>query len=339
MASINIYANNLNLSSTCKDGEEEIKCPIEVFPLESLKTSIETLRNEHSTFNSIIATLRADLQVEFSNTDLSLKFLESTLGDKFKILESKIDSSEEKIIEQFDGKISSLQSAFDDKVKNLELHIEEKLIKQFDDKIISLQLTPDDKVKNIEMDIEDKLMKQFDEKINSLQVAIDDKVKNSELHIEETFKLIIKADEEIHRVQLAFEDLVNEKLKTSELRIHNLELQIDGKVSLAGVDQKFKSLESNLASINDAKFNNITEQIMELRAESVSMTKIEDIINETKDIKNIFHEFSRDIISNQNEINQLKLMLQNETDKNIDLNKILTDRINNLIASRVRESL
>jgi hypothetical protein len=58
-----------------------------------------------------------------------------------------------------------------------------------------------------------------------------------------------------------------------------------------------------------------------------------------KDIKNIFHEFSRDIISNQNEINQLKLMLQNETDKNIELNKILTDRINNLVASRVRESL
>jgi hypothetical protein len=37
------------------------------------------------------------------------------------------------------------------------------------------------------------------------------------LHIEENLKLIIKADEEIHRVQLAFEDLVNEKLSTSEL--------------------------------------------------------------------------------------------------------------------------
>jgi hypothetical protein len=53
-----------------------------------------------------------------------------------------------------------------------------------------------------------------------------------------------------------------------------------------------------------------------------------DIISDIKDIKNIFHEFSRD----QNEINQLKLMLQNETDKNIEPNKILTinqtDRIN-----------
>jgi hypothetical protein len=58
-----------------------------------------------------------------------------------------------------------------------------------------------------------------------------------------------------------------------------------------------------------------------------------------KNIKNIFHEFSRDIISNQNEINQLKLMLKNETDKNIELNKILTDCINNFLASRVRESL
>jgi hypothetical protein len=82
--------------------------------------------------------------------------------------------------------------------------------------------------------------------------------------------LIIKADEEIHRVHLAFEDLVNDKLKTSELRIHNLELQIDGKVSFAEVDQEFKSFESNIASINDVKFNNITEQVMELRAGSVS---------------------------------------------------------------------
>jgi hypothetical protein len=32
-------------------------------------------------------------------------------------------------------------------------------------------------------------------------------------------------------------------------------------------------------------------------------------------------------ISNQNEINQLKLMLKNETDKNIELNKISTDHI------------
>ena len=323
MASINIYANNLNLSSACKDGGGE---PIEVFPSESLKTSIETLQNEHSKFNSIITTLREDLQVEFSNTDLSLKFLESTLEDKYKILESKIDSSEEKLIKQFDEKIDGLQSAFDGKVKNLELHVEEKLI-------TNLQLALDDKVKNIEIGIEDKLMKQFEEKINSLQVMLDDKVKNSELHFEENLKLIIKADEEIHRVHLAFEDLVNEKLKTSELRIHNLELQIDG------VDQKLKSVESNLASINDVKFNNITEQVMELRAGSVSQTKMEDIINDMKDIKNIFHEFSRDIISNQNEINQLKLMLQNETDKNIELNKILTDRINNLIASRVRENL
>jgi hypothetical protein len=45
-------------------------------------------------------------------------------------------------------------------------------------------------------------------------------------------------------------------------------------------------------------------------------------------LKNKFHEFSRDIISNQIEINLLKLMLQNETDKNIELNKILTDHIN-----------
>ena len=330
MASINIYANNLNLSSACKDGEAEA---IEVFPLESLKTSIETLRNEHSTFNSIITTLKEDLQVEFSNTDLSLKFLESSFADKLKILESKIDSSEEKLIKQSNEKIDSLQSAFDDKVKDLELHVEEKLINQIDEKIISLQLALDDKAKNMEIGIEDKLMKQFDEKINSLQVMLDDKVKNLELHFEENLKLIIKADEEIHRVHLAFEDLVNEKLKTSELRIHNLELQIDG------VDQKLKSVESNLASINDVKFNNITEQVMELRAGSVSQTKMEDIINDMKDIKNIFHEFSRDIISNQNEINQLKLMLQNETDKNIELNKILTDRINNLIASRVRENL
>jgi hypothetical protein len=59
--------------------------------------------------------------------------------------------------------------------------------------------------------------------MNSLLVALDDKVKNSELHIEENLNLIIKADEEIHRVDLAFDYLVNEKLITSEWRIHNLE--------------------------------------------------------------------------------------------------------------------
>jgi hypothetical protein len=59
--------------------------------------------------------------------------------------------------------------------------------------------------------------------MNSLLVALDDKVKNSELHIEENLNLIIKADEEIHRVDLAYDDLVNETLKTSELRILNLE--------------------------------------------------------------------------------------------------------------------
>jgi hypothetical protein len=119
------------------------------------------------------------------------------------------------------------------------------------------------------MGIEDNLMKRFEEKINSLQVALDNKVKNSELHIERNSNLIIIADEEIHRVHLAFEDLVNDKRKTSELRIHNLELQIDGKVSFAEVNQEFKCFESNLASINDVKFNNITEQVMELRAVSV----------------------------------------------------------------------
>jgi hypothetical protein len=66
-------------------------------------------------------------------------------------------------------------------------------------------------------------MKQYEEKINSLLVALDDKVKNSELHIEENLNLIIKVDEEIHGVDLAYDDLVNEKLITSEWRIHNLE--------------------------------------------------------------------------------------------------------------------
>jgi hypothetical protein len=82
-----------------------------------------------------------------------------------------------------------------------------------------LQLELDARVKNIEMGIEDKLMKQFEEKINSLQVALDNKVKNSELHMEQNLNLIIEADEEIHRVHLAFEDLVNDKLKTSNFRI------------------------------------------------------------------------------------------------------------------------
>jgi hypothetical protein len=39
---------------------------------------------------------------------------------------------------------------------------------------------------------------------------------------------------------------------------------------------------------------------MELRAGPVSQIKMEDIINDMEDIKSIFHEFSRDIISNQN---------------------------------------
>jgi hypothetical protein len=69
---------------------------------------------------------------------------------------------------------------------------------------------------------------------------------------------------------------------------------------------------------------------MELRKGSVSQIKKEDIINDMKNIENIFHEFSKDIILNQNEINQLKFMPQNEINKNIELNKILTDRINNL---------
>jgi hypothetical protein len=46
-----------------------------------------------------------------------------------------------------------LQSAFDGKVKHLELHVEEKLIKQIDEKILNLQLALDDKVKNIEISI------------------------------------------------------------------------------------------------------------------------------------------------------------------------------------------
>jgi hypothetical protein len=75
-------------------------------------------------------------------------------------------------------------------------------------------------------------MKLFEEKMNSLQVALDDKVRNSGLHIEGNSKLIIKTDEEIHRVHLSFEDSINEKLKTSELRFHSLELQINGKYLL-----------------------------------------------------------------------------------------------------------
>jgi hypothetical protein len=71
-------------------------------------------------------------------------------------------------------------------------------------KKISLQLALDDKVENIEMGIADKLMKQHEEKINSLQVALDDKAKNSELHTEQNLNLIIKADEDIHRVHLAY---------------------------------------------------------------------------------------------------------------------------------------
>jgi hypothetical protein len=129
-------------------------------------------------------------------------------------------------------------------------------------------------------------------------------------------KLIIKADEEINTVHMAFEDLVNDKLKTSELRIHNLDLKIDKKVSITKIDQKFERLELNSASITDVKSNNITEQVIELRAGSLSQTKMVDIISDIKDIKNIFHEFSRD----QNGINQLNLMLQKETAKNIELN-------------------
>jgi hypothetical protein len=70
------------------------------------------------------------------------------------------------------------------------------------------------------------------------------------------------------------------------LRIHNLELQIGGKVSSAEVDQKFKRLELNLASINNVKFeHNRTSHGV---TSGVSLTvKMEDIINDMKDIKNI----------------------------------------------------
>jgi hypothetical protein len=50
-------------------------------------------------------------------------------------------------------------------------------------------------------------------------------------------------------------------------------------------------LESNLASIDDVKFNNTTEQVMELRAGSVSQIKIEDIISDMRILKTYFMSF------------------------------------------------
>lgn len=170
----------------------------------------------------------------------------------------------------------------------------------------------------------------------SIHNQIEEKVTKSESTVTN------QIEEKINNLESNIDGKINEVESTVTNQVDTKLFIMESTVALAAssieVEAKLKKFETNAQE----KFSELQGIVMELRAESVSNNKIEEVNSDLNDVKNIIQQLSQDIVLNGNEVSQLKLTLQREVDRNISLKdeiKLLTERFNRLLASNIRENI
>jgi hypothetical protein len=306
------------------------------------------LNNIFDTIKNDVDNLKSDLINWLSNIELNIKSLEelnSKLGGGFDVLQSNFNSIDDRlnnldstvIKTTIEDSIKDVESKLDVKHDELKLNIESKL-GSTGENISELESKLTTKKDELKLDIETKLG-LIEEKLKlCTETTVNESIDNLSSEITEI-------RENINNLNTT--NQIDEKYSLLDNKIVGVNEDFSGKIlvlesKLTSIDTKLKDMISKINSSIDSKLNVFQESIMQLRANSVRPSRVLDLTSELSDVKNIIQHLSQDIILNSNEVSTLKVIIDRETENNKALKgdfSAIKERMNNIIASRVRETI